>query len=72
MRAVHCCSGDTYTRLSQRDYDTGGPACRRTGAILQATEQGTSSTCQRQCQPTPRTAGIESGPSTNERGGKHR
>jgi hypothetical protein len=27
MRAVHCCFGDTYTRLSQRDCDTGGPAC---------------------------------------------
>jgi hypothetical protein len=38
---------------------------RRTGAIRQATGQGTPSTCQRQRQPTPRTVGIESGPSTS-------
>ena len=45
--------------------------CQREGGLPahrrhpHATGQGTSSTCQRQCQPTPRTAGIESGPSTS-------
>ena len=42
--------------------------CRRTGAIRQATEQGTPSTCQRQRQPAPRTAGIESSPIPNALG----
>src|SRR6516164_10733161 len=42
-----------------------GFVLRRTGAIRQATEQGTPSTCPTQRQPTPRTGGIASGPSTN-------
>ena len=47
MRAVHCCSAIPITVWSQRDCDTGGDDGAPLSAhkrILQATEQGTSST----------------------------
>jgi len=66
-RARACCSDLLRTTGFGRTRDAASVSVgfRRTGAIQHATGQGTSSTCQRQCQPTPRTAGIESGPSTS-------
>jgi len=58
-------AADDRFRSNSGCCQRGSVGFRRTGAIQHATGQGTSSTCQRQCQPTPRTAGIESGPSTS-------